>query len=268
MKQEMILKSDLLDILFENRNKAYGAYDLRKFYEQRMYKSLGIMLGCVLLFWVFSLMPGKAVVTKGLYVVDGPTLADPPKPNEKIPEDKKKTVVAPAASTIKFMNRFKFVSNIDTADKLEDPEKHIIGSSTTLLNGTGTNPQPVIPVLAGGGKPDITVTPVTGKILPIDNPDIMPSFPGGLGALRSFLQNNLQNPKDMESGEEVNVKVRFVVDYDGKIASFVTVEDGGELFNREVMRVLHKMPAWIPGKSNGKNVPVYYTIPVKFVSGD
>ncbi len=93
----------------------------------------------------------------------------------------------------------------------------------------------------------------------------MPSYPGGIDALRKFLQRHLNNPKEMEEGEEVSVKVKFVVDYDGKLQSFVTVQDGGEEFNKEVVRVLKKMPNWVPGKTNGQNVSVYFTIPVKFV---
>jgi len=89
-----------------------------------------------------------------------------------------------------------------------------------------------------------------------------------MDALRRFLQRNLTNPKEMEEGEEVNVKIKFVVGYDGRLQSFITVQDGGEEFNKEVIRVLKKMPMWEPGKSNGQNVAVYYTIPVKFVSAN
>jgi len=66
----------------------------------------------------------------------------------------------------------------------------------------------------------------------------------------------------------VSVRVKFVVDYSGKLQSFVTLVDGGEEFNKEVVRVLKKMPEWIPGKAKGENVSVYYTIPVKFVPSD
>ena len=57
-----------------------------------------------------------------------------------------------------------------------------------------------------------------------------------------------------------------MVGYDGVLKGFETVEDGGKAFNQEVIRVLKKMPTWIPGKTSGENVSVYYTIPVKFVS--
>jgi protein TonB len=72
----------------------------------------------------------------------------------------------------------------------------------------------------------------------------------------------------MEEGEVVSVKMKFVVGYDGKLKGFETIQDGGEDFNKEVLRVLKKMPEWEPGKSNGQNVSVYYTIPVKFVGSN
>lgn len=96
----------------------------------------------------------------------------------------------------------------------------------------------------------------------------MPSYPGGMSALRKFLERNLKNPRDMEEGEVANVKVKFVVGYNGELQSFETFQNGGDEFNRKVMRVLKKMPNWVPGKSKGQNVSVFYTIPIKFISAD
>jgi len=93
----------------------------------------------------------------------------------------------------------------------------------------------------------------------------MPEFPGGINALRRFLERNLRNPRDLEDGELISVKVMFVVGYDGKLQRFEVIQDGGKEFNNEVIRVLKQMPAWVPGKSRGQNVSVFYTIPVKFV---
>ena len=109
--------------------------------------------------------------------------------------------------------------------------------------------------------------PAIDKTTPMDADavDIRPSFPGGMDALKKFLEKHLQNPYDLENGETVNVHIRFVVGYDGKLQGFATIEDGGEMYNKEVIRVLKKMPDWLPGKAKGENVSVYYTIPVKFV---
>lgn len=104
------------------------------------------------------------------------------------------------------------------------------------------------------------------KRSPVDVADIMPQYPGGIKALLDFLKKNLHAPEDVEEGDEVSVKVKFVVNYNGKLESFDVLKSGGVAFDNEVVRVLKKMPLWIPGKSNGENVSVYYVVPVKFTS--
>jgi protein TonB len=89
-----------------------------------------------------------------------------------------------------------------------------------------------------------------------------------MDALRKFLQKHLQTPDELESGETVSVRVKFVVDYTGKLKSFETVKNGGDTYNNEVVRVLKKMPDWVPGKTKGENVSVYYVIPVRFETTD
>jgi periplasmic protein TonB len=128
----------------------------------------------------------------------------------------------------------------------------------------------IIGAATGDGVTFIAEPPVVISTIdinkPISNPEIMPQFPGGLIALKKFLERNLKNPRDLEEGEKISVKINFVVGYDGKLKSFQLQEDGGDEFNREVIRVLKRMPDWIPGKSGGQNVSVYYAIPVKFLA--
>ena len=269
MKTELILKSDVLDIVFENRNKAYGAYDLRKFYDNRLMKSMSVMIGVVIILSAFTFIPKKKIPM----VADGyetrtialPTakekVKEPEKPKEvKQPRQKAPTqifnipVVVATEPLKPIQSLSDTVAIASVAQKGEPGDRSVVGNTGDGLpggGGTGVNPEPVKPVV------DINT--------PVNNADIMPSYPGGIEALKRFLQRNLINPKEMEEGEAVSVKVKFVVGYDGKLQSFVNVEDGGEEFNKEVVRVLKKMPNWVPGKSNGQNVSVYFTIPVKFV---
>ncbi len=114
----------------------------------------------------------------------------------------------------------------------------------------------------------IAALPIPDVSTPMSDPDVMPEFPGGMTALTKFLERNLTNPRDLDLGERITVRAKFVVGFDGKLKAFNVIEDGGSLFNNEVMRVLKKMPTWIPGKANGRNVSVYYTIPVKFINED
>jgi periplasmic protein TonB len=98
----------------------------------------------------------------------------------------------------------------------------------------------------------------------LDDADIMPEYPGGLKALLLFLKKNIQSPEEVEQGDEVAVKIKFVVNYNGKLDGFDVIQSGGSAFDNEVLRVLKKMPMWIPGKSHGENVSVYYIVPVRF----
>jgi len=269
MNSEVIMKSDLLDILFEKRNKAYGAYTLRKFYNARLLKSMGIMMLAVIVFSAFTFLPG-AENEEEVYVIQDPVFgqAPPPlKPTEVKPKVKKPVAPKPF-STVKLLNQILIVNNNDSTDLLVGLKNTAIGNNTNIvidavaesIAGTGSSNE-----IFETAKP---VEPMIDITTPFENPEIMPSFPGGTVALRKFLERNLRNPRDLESGELIAVKVKVVVGYDGKLKNFELVQDGGREFNNEVISVLKKMPAWLPGKSKGQNVSVYYTIPVKFIGED
>ncbi len=269
MNSEIIMKSDVLDILFEKRNKAYGAYTLRKFYNGRLLKSLGIMMLAVIAFSAFTFLP-EAGNAEEVYIIQDPGFGQVPppvKPPEVKPKNKKPLMAKPF-STVKLLTQILIVDSKDTTDILIDLKNMAIGSNTNIvLNGGG---QQIAADIAGNDivKPEEPVEPLVDITTPVENPEMMPSYPGGTAALRKFLERNLGNPKDLESGELINVKVKVIVGYDGKLKNFELIQDGGTEFNNEVIRVLKKMPAWVPGKSKGQNVSVYYTIPVKFVGGD
>ena len=269
MKTELILKSDVLDILFENRNKDYGAYNLRKFYDNRLMKSVAVMIGVVIILSAFTFIPKKKVVkisddySTKMYTL--PPVKDKMKEPEKPKENHqlKEKVASQIFTTPVVVNKDK--ESIKPLATLSDTAEI---ASFTDIGKPGSIPIVADPGdghVAGKGNDPEPAKPIIDIITPRDNAEVMPSYPGGMEALRKFLQRNLNNPKEMEEGEEVSVKVKFVVDYDGKLQSFVTVQDGGEEFNKEVVRVLKKMPNWVPGKTNGQNVSVYFTIPVKFV---
>ncbi len=272
MKTALILKSDVLDIIFDNRNKAYGAYDLRKFYDNRLMKSLGMMIAVVAVLSAFTFIPEKEVIdNKEEYV---PTYAYIiPEAKEKIkPAEKPRELQKPKQKvpTLIWVTPV-IVNHLEPVKPLADLSDSIAISNTTQNGESGKHPVIIQPNPGNSGSNGPLEPPAKPTIeinTPVNNPEIMPSYPGGMEALRKFLQRNLTNPKEMEEGDEVSVKIKFVVGYDGRLQSFITVLDGGEEFNKEVVRVLKKMPNWEPGKSKGQNVAVYYTIPVKFVSAN
>lgn len=267
MNSEQILQTDALDILFQNRNKAYGAYTLRKFYTNRLTRSLLIMTGLVALLSAFTFIPDKEEA-KVIDVYDSgfTTVVMESKKPEVKPTVNKKIPPKKVMATLKYVTTISIVNDKDSVEVLHDLTNMSIGSTTNITK------EPGIEIIGAGpaGDGDAGIAPPATPAAPdVDRPletaDVMPAFPGGKEALRKFLMRNLSNPENLEEGELVSVKVKFVVGYDGKLKSFELVEDGGAAFNNEVIRVLKKMPAWIPGKSAGRNVSVYYTIPVKFI---
>jgi protein TonB len=275
MRTENILKADVLDILFENRNKSYGAYALRKHYNERLYKALGLVFllaACLcLLVLLKKNTPGKNIIdVEDVFMVNLKTMELPtPKPVIKIPLQPKQPAATPKLNTQQFTAQIKVVDDKTVASKLPKNLDSFAIASTTQAGLPGVKPLVKMPGVKDGFPTSVSLpVKAVDKLSPAMSAEIMPSFPGGMEALRQFLQRNLGNPQDLNPEETVSVKIKFIVGYDGVLKGFDITEDGGPAFNNEVIRVLKLMPKWIPGKTGGENVSVFYTIPVKFVGTD
>ena len=99
------------------------------------------------------------------------------------------------------------------------------------------------------------------------NVDFIPSFPGGYKGLQKYFDDNLEYPTDaQDNGVEGTVRIGFTVDENGKLMN-PTIEGNNEGYglDEEALRVVRKMPIWVPGKINGKAVKTKFTLPVRFV---
>jgi periplasmic protein TonB len=271
MNAESILHAEMLDIIFENRNKEYGAYELRKRYGNRLkiameIMSLAVLTFCLILsfddyFFHHSLVK--------IHVFEFTDINLSPTSISKVLEiAKPKTAKSPSTSlkTLSYTN-FRIVSAgpvrpIPTVDEIAEAQIDIQSKSGELPvsdlklpsgNGKGSGKDP---------KSDSPAAPI------LEISQIMPEFPGGMAALQKFLHDNLHSPQGTESGGEVKVLEKFVVDERGNISNIRIIRSGGVEFDNEVSRVLRKMPTWKPGKQNGVSVSVYFTIPVIFQGQD
>ncbi len=95
----------------------------------------------------------------------------------------------------------------------------------------------------------------------------MPTFNGGdLDKFRQWVQSEVKYPEEAKTQKlQGTVYVNFVIGSSGKVANISIVRSGGELLDKEVIRVIKNAPVWVPGKQRGKNVAVSMSIPVKFV---
>jgi periplasmic protein TonB len=262
MTNKEILQSDLLDIVFEHRNKLYGAYALRKTYDRRLTLALVAALVTVIIFLGISFLRKR---DNGI---------DPDKNNrsaifktielekEKPKPETKKDQSKPPVATRKYQTPVVVPDkDADTAIvRNEDLENAAIGDRN--IDGE----VPVDPAKA------VTTDEVDGdekkeqeEAKQPERPTYPPEFPGGNAAWHAFLQRHLQAPEDLEPQQKVEVLVRFWVDVDGSVSKPEIIKSGGSSFDKEVLRVLRKMPKWKPAMQYGNHVAVSYTQPVTFM---
>ncbi len=95
--------------------------------------------------------------------------------------------------------------------------------------------------------------------------EVMPQFPGGFSSLSQFLAANLNYPEDAQNaGAQGTVFVSFVVSKTGDIIDVTLLKGIGYGCDEEAVRVVKLMPHWMPGKQDGRNVSVRYSLPIKF----
>ena len=270
MNQDTILQSNLLDIIFENRNKEYGAYILRKSYGSRMRIALFFMIVISLLFSLLILKKSTSVLNlpNPVIAIREQTITEfhsPSSPEHKIVAN----TTHPKKTSSKEELPPKIVDSVNINKIPATPTEALPSLNSTELSeinsssgegGSGGK------LNVNAGLPEALPATKINKPGPVDVAEIMPQYPGGIRALLDFLKKNLRAPEEVEENNEVSVKIKFVVNYDGKLESFNVLKSGGTAFDNEVLRVLKKMPLWIPGKSDGENVSVYYIVPVKFTN--
>ncbi len=263
-----ILQSDVLDLLFENRNKAYGAYVLRKNYPQRLKAAMAAVTGLVL---VIALLQFEL---KGKYKNIAPPIIDsitvlPVTLSPEVKQPIAKRVIQPRRqaqiqSPLPLIVKDSVAK--DTVAKVEELNNNKIGAET--IDGPPAGPE--VAGTGGNGNGNGEAAKVTKPIVPtvLENADIMPQFPGGMDAFQKFMMRNLKQAEDLGPNDKLLVNARFIVDADGNVKGIEIIQSGRNDLDAEVIRVLNKMPKWIPGVQNGRNVAVYFRLPVTFVGPD
>ena len=266
-----------VDLIFEGRNKEYGAYKLRKQTPKRNIQSIIAIAILAVLFVGFYVAKSaydqyQMSHQKNDQITELSTLNQPKKEakveRKQIEQPKEKEVVKEVKSSIKFTapvikkdNEVKPEEEMKTQDQLMDT-KTAIGALDVKGNSDQGEIMKVTQRVADEpvkeDKPE-----VENKVF--DVVEQMPSFPGGSDALKQYLSNNVKYPVvAQENGVQGRVVVSFVVERDGSITDVKVVRSVDPSLDREASRVVSSMPKWIPGKQNGSPVRVKYNVPVSF----
>lgn len=269
MLPEKIMQSDLLDILFENRNKTYGAYALRRSYGKTLVSAITITCFIALAFSLMQLLrhPKESMITRPFIIPQDNELSEIKMPDEQplikpVASKPPATQVKQEVLSAPVITKDILETDMPTVDALD---KAVIAAVRTEgEDATGIVEPPVNNDPGTGNTKIETVETVTDN-KPLSYAEVMPEYPGGIEALKKFMLRHLKQPDDLEPGEKIIVSASFIVNKNGKIEQVKITNSGRFDLNKEVERVINKMPLWKPGMQNGSAVAVYFKLPVTFM---
>jgi len=272
MQPNQIKDADILDILFEGRNKDYGAYELRKSYNRRFTKAMmgtGLVIAALCLGWILSGM--KTSHAAALIPPTDVELASVKEPDKPMPIPPVVKVKTQPVAQIQFTKPIIVKTDVPQDEKppvQDDLEQVKIGTAPVKGDadaGVDAGP-PSTGAVAGVVEAPVKKDDDEGIFYKVE---IESSFPGGVQAWARFLHKNLRYPDEAIAGEiQGIVMVQFIVDKDGNISdvSVLSGPDGGGL-REEAMRVIRKSGKWTPAQQNGRYVKSYKRQPVIFKIG-
>jgi protein TonB len=250
------------DLVFENRNKSYGAYDLRR----NQNKTLAISLSVTAI--VFILIIGfpkiLALLSNSQKEVEIPPIITnvdltPPPPIDETEPPPPPPPPPPVMETVKFTPPV--VTDEEVVDEPPPIQTEELPQiSTSTQEGDGSN-DIVIPESTGTGVVEAAPEEVFAVV------EQMPEFPGGSEGLMKYLSNNIKYPSfEADNGITGRCVVTFVVEKDGSITDVRVLRgvNGGPGCDKEAIRVVKSMPSWKAGKQNGRSARVQYNLPINF----
>jgi periplasmic protein TonB len=261
MEPSRILSASYLDIIFDNRNKSYGGYELRKHYNQRLGRSAAILLlfsGALVSFSFIT--SDKAGQLHPRTIAIAPKLIDitPPKQTPKLLEQPHPSTPPQHIKTNLFTPPV--ITDEPITPQQQMPPANTIaapGPVTTAGDATGISDAPLSGAGAGTAIPQ--PVPVTKPLVWVQQ---MPQFTGDMGA---YMNSHLNYPEAAGlAGIYGRVVIQFVVNEDGSVSDAKVVQGIGGGCDEEALRVVNGMPKWKPGKQNGIAVKVYFTLPISF----
>ena len=281
MAKDVDLSSkEWLDIVFDGKNQAFGAYEMRKDTTKRHTKAVVIVL---IIIGLLALGMGVAgVVSKyasgeeegadasveqqlAVYEAEEDEAEEEEEtfemPEPEIEEMIKEDVANQIQNTIiDVVEDDKVVNEVKTQDELREDDRQV--GVQDISDGVDDLTKKVV-------KEEVIIVeekkPVEDIVYTTANVQQQPQFPGGEAAMYKWLSEHIQYPPQAaEEGVDGRVTVQFVVTKTGAIENVQVVRPRHPALDKEAIRVVKSMPAWNPGRNNGQPVKVTFVLPVSF----
>ena len=268
-----LIDNSWVDLVFEGKNKKYGAYQLRKDTGKRNVKAMILVFATIITIMValWAKVAIENALPKKVAIETDVELSQLAQKKEAKVERKEpgkfeieQKVVEKVKSSVKFTApEIKKDDEVKPEDELKSQDE--LAKSTTAIGSFDVK---------GNDESEgevLKAKEVIAQELPKEEEKVfdvveqMPSFPGGPQALFEYLSKNIKYPAVAEeNGVQGRVIVTFVVERDGSITDVKVIKSVDPSLDKEASRVVRGMPHWIPGKQNGSAVRVKYTVPVTF----
>lgn len=269
-----LISNDWVDLVFEGRNKSYGAYRLRRSTSKRNIIAIISVLILVAVCLVVLIFKNFVDDQRSKVAVTQVTELSALKQPKKKPEVKQKKIEIqqPEKVVERVKSSIKFTAPVIKKDEEVKPEEELktqdelmntkVAIGTFDVKGNDDANGEVLKAKEVIAQPE---PPKAEENKIFEVVEQMPAFPGGDAALMKYLQENTQYPTiAAENGVQGRVVIGFVVEKDGSITDVTVIKSQDPSLDREATRVVKSMPRWIPGKQNGSAVRVKYQVPVTF----
>lgn len=276
MEANKILSADILDLVFEGRNKDYGAYDLRKTYNRRITRALiitasvaALALGGSILFSAINKKDNNKLTLQEMTIQDlkqdevkePPPPPPPPPPKQEPPKVEMKQFTPPV------------IKKDEEVEKPPPPQEELKEVKIAEVDQEGIKDENIVtPVVIDEGKQIVEEKVVEDENKIFDKVEIEAAFPGGDAKWRRYLETNCNGQVASDNGAPegtYTTVVQFVVDKEGNISDVRALTNHGYGMEEEAMRVIRKGPKWTPAIQNGRQVKAYRKQPITFqVTGE
>lgn len=267
MKNVSIYGKKWLDLVFEGKNKEYGAYQLRQ--ENEKTSALALVFGITFLAGFVFLLSSFSSNSNTLPTPekDGTTVIidrvfyPPTTPNNPTVKPPKVIETLPA---IELPNGKMVVARkIEAVLKVPTNAEIPITPSSPNGNSTGTIPQ--TNSNSGEGSPTKVNSPITNGPVGTSELDRQPNFPGGIKKFYEFVGENFDKD-NIEEGQTVRITMSFVIEKNGTLTDIKVIEKTNSTITKEAIRVLKSLKTkWSPGYKDGQPVRAYFTLPLSVV---
>ena len=272
MSKLSLYETKWTDLVFENRNKEYGAYQLRQENTKTTITALFMALLLIAALGSLSMLVGK--FTKSSAIIENLPPIDEvirtvdldqiikPKTEEAVaPPTQQQQAVTQVTQSSQLVNPVVAVTQDAIQDIATNKDNAPVVDNTSAGTGTAVNALPT----TGGNGTGGEATKATGDGNTVVNTailDKMPEFPGGMSKFYTYVGNNFNKP-ELDAERTLRVYVSFVIEKDGSMTDITVKNDPGYGLGKEAVRVLKSLKTkWTPGILDGKAVRTAYNLPI------